>query len=103
MLSGERMNAILPSRGGRLIVTPASRRRWQRRVDVVDLVGHVAEVAAARVLLRVPVVRELDRAIFLARGRHEYEREPARFVIHAADLLQAKLVAVEVERLLRDC
>ena len=28
MPSGERMNAILPSLGGRLIVTPASIKRW---------------------------------------------------------------------------
>ncbi len=29
MLSGERTNAMRPSRGGRLIVTPRSIRRWQ--------------------------------------------------------------------------
>ncbi len=29
MLSGERMKAICPSRGGRLMVMPASRNRWQ--------------------------------------------------------------------------
>ncbi len=28
-LSGERTNAITPSRGGRLMVTPISRSRWQ--------------------------------------------------------------------------
>ena len=100
MLSGERMNAILPSRGGRLIVTPGIAQPRAQRVDVVDLVGHVTEVAPARVLLGIPIVRELDRAVFLARRRDEHEREAPGLVIDAANLLQAELVAVEVERLL---
>src|SRR6185503_19967677 len=37
---------------------------------------------------------------FLVRRRHEHEREPAGFVIDAANFLQAELLAVEVERLL---
>ena len=101
MLSGERTNAILPSRGGRLIVTPASMQPLAGRVDVVDLVRDVAEVAAARVRLRVPVVRELDRAVLLAFGRDEHEREAARLVVDAPDLLEAELAAVEVERVRR--
>ncbi len=71
-----------------------------QRVDVVDLVRDVAEVAAARVFLGVPVVRELDRAVLLARWCHENEREAPGFVVDAAHLLQAELVAIEVERLL---
>jgi hypothetical protein len=60
----------------------------------------VAEVAAARVDLGVPVVGQLDRAVFLPFRRDEHEREAACFVVDAANLLQPELVAVEVERLL---
>ena len=43
------------------MATPAAWRRAQVRVEVVDLVGQVAEEAARRVdLVAVPVVRELD-------------------------------------------
>ena len=60
MPSGERTNAMWPSRGGRLIVTPCIGEALARRVDVVDLVGEMAEIAPAAVALRVPVVGELD-------------------------------------------
>ena len=90
MWSGERTNAMWPSRGGRLIVTPAS-MRLARGVDVVDLVGDVAEVAAARVRLGVPVVRELDLRVLLAFGREEHEREAAGLVVHAPDCFRPSL------------
>ena len=61
MLSGERTKAMLPSRGGRLMVTPAFISRSQVVVDVVDLVGEVAEIARLAVVLGVPVVGELDQ------------------------------------------
>ena len=58
------------------------------------------EVAAAAERLRIPVVGELDLGFVVARGREEYQRETPTFVDVAAELLQAELVAVEVERLL---
>ena len=48
MRSGERTKAMLPSRGGRLMVTPAFISLLAGRVDVVDLIGEVAEIAARR-------------------------------------------------------
>jgi hypothetical protein len=66
MPSGERMNAMWPSRGGRLIVTPASISRWQVR-RCLDLVGEVAEVAAAGSFSGIPVVGQLDLGILRIR------------------------------------
>ena len=51
MPSGVLTNAMCPSRGGRLIVTPASMQPLAGRVDVVDPVGEMAEVAPAGVVL----------------------------------------------------
>ena len=57
MSSGERTKAMLPSRGGRLMVTPASISLLAGLVDVVDAVGEVAEVAAALVFVLDPNCR----------------------------------------------
>ena len=64
-----------------------------RRVDVVDLVGEVAEEPARGVRLGlVPVVRQLDlRAVAFRAGTEEYEREPPPLVLLTAELAQAKL------------
>ena len=102
MLSGERTKAMLPSRGGRLMVTPAFMELVAEGVDVVDLIGEVAEVAAAGIDLRVPVIGELDRRILLAGRREEDQRVASLLVLVAPDLLQAEEVAVEAERLRRD-
>jgi hypothetical protein len=32
-------------------------------IDVVDLIGEVAEIAPARINLRIPVIGELDRRL----------------------------------------
>ncbi len=98
MPSGDLMKAMLPSRGGRLMVTPVSMQALAGVVDVVDLVGEVAEVAPALVVLGIPVVGELDKgrllvdAALLVLGRGEEDQgEAALLVLEAADLLQAKL------------
>ena len=54
MSSGERTKAMWPSRGGRLMVTPASMQALAGGVDVVHRVGEVAEVAPAGVAPRDP-------------------------------------------------
>ena len=99
MLSGERMKAMRPSRGGRLMVTPPACKLVARRVDVLDLVCEMAEGAADRVLLRVPVVRELDLRLVVARRRQEHEGEAAFLVLDPPQLAQAEQVAIEVQRL----
>ena len=76
--SGERTNAMRPSRGGRLMATPASIRRGQVGVDIVDLVSEVAEVAAAGIVGFIPIVGELDLAALVARHAEENEGVTAR-------------------------
>src|SRR4051812_20049905 len=78
------------------------------RVNIVDAVREVTEIAPARVGLRIPVEGELDeRCLGLAgplgvAGRgEEHERIAALLVVDAANFLQAELVAVEVERLIK--
>ena len=68
-------------------------------VDVLHLVGDVAEVAALAVFLRIPVEGELERAFLVAGRRDEHQREAALFAVVAPDLAHAELVAVEVQRL----
>jgi len=46
--SGERMKAILPSRGGRLIVTPIFISLVAGRIDVVDTHRRDARIAISR-------------------------------------------------------
>ena len=64
-----------------------------QRVDVVDLVREVAEGAADRVRLRVPVVRQLDLRVFVAGRGEEDEREPPFLVLDAPHFLQAEQAA----------
>lgn len=72
-----------------------------RRVDVLDLVGEVAEVAPAGELLRVPVVGELDLpALLVGRCGEEHERVAAGRVLVPPQLPEPELVAVEVQRAL---
>src|SRR5690606_37698209 len=76
-------------------------------VDVVDLVGEVAEVAAGAVRLRIPIVRQLNKRRTLRlgprlvlRSREENEREAAGLVLDPAHLLETQLAAVEIQTLL---
>ena len=90
MASGERTNAMWPSRGGRLMVTPASHSRCAGRVNVVDLVGEVAEVAPAGIAGLVPIVGQLDLAALVARDAEEDEREAALGILHSPPFLEAE-------------
>ena len=90
MLSGVRTNAMCPSRGGRLMVTPASIRRWQVLVNVVDAVGEVAEIAAAVIARLVPIVGELDLGGLVARRGEEDQREAALLIVHPPQLAKAE-------------
>ena len=55
--SGERMNAMWPSRGGRLMVTPAFMQLVAEGVDIVHAIGEMAEIAAALIFLLRPSYR----------------------------------------------
>jgi hypothetical protein len=74
--------------------------------DVVDLVGEVAEIAPALIVLRIPIVGQFeqrrlvrDAGIFVIRRGQEDQREAALLALRAAHLFHAELVAIEVERL----
>lgn len=69
-----------------------------KRIDVVHPVGEVTEIAALTVFVRVPVVRQFNLGVLIARCCQEYESEATLFAILAAQLLQAQQVAVEVQR-----
>ena len=96
MLSGVRMKAMWPSRGGRLIVTPAALSLAQSRIDVVDGIGEMAEIAPAFVVLGVPVVGELDgrlparlRLLGVVGGGEKHQRVAALLVFDAPRLDKA--------------
>src|SRR5579872_5495108 len=75
------------------------------RVDIVDLVGEMAEIAILAVFLFVPIIGELDEGraassggfqqVFVFGRAKEYQREFAFVVIDAANLLQSQRVAIE--------
>src|SRR5690606_36614375 len=73
-------------------------------VDVVHLIGEVAEIAPARIVFRVPVVGQLDQRrlagdagfLVLRRGEEDERIAPLAALV-AANLLQPELVAVEIE------
>ena len=67
------------------------------RVDVVDAIGEMTEIAAAGIDLRVPIVGELDqrrlilfRPLDIAGGGEEDERVAALLVVHAPRLDEAQ-------------
>ena len=58
------------------------------RVDVVDAIGEMAEIAATAIALLVPIVGELDLRRLVARRCQEDQAEAAFVVIDPADLAQ---------------
>src|SRR5579871_1923990 len=74
------------------------------RVDIVDAIGKVAEIAPAGIGLRIPIEGEfhhrtfaLARQIFITGCSEAYEREAALLVVLAVELLQAQQPAIESE------
>jgi hypothetical protein len=59
----------------------------------------VAEISSFAVFLGVPVVRQFDLGLFVARRREENQRKPAFFVVISSELDESQLVAVKVQRL----
>ena len=58
----------------------------------------MAEIAAFAIDLGVPVIGQLDLRALVARRGEEDQRVATLLVLDAANLLEAELVAVEVER-----
>ena len=77
-----------------------------RGVDIVDLVGEMAEIASLAVGLRIPVVCQLEQrallrlaSCFVIRPGQEDQSISARLIGDAADLRHPELVAIEVQAL----
>jgi hypothetical protein len=96
--SGERTNAMRPSRGGRLITTPRVQQALASCVDIVDLIGQVTEVACAAVFFGIPVPGEFHLGALVTGRRQEHQRESARLAVATPQFDQAQLAAIEVER-----
>ena len=103
--SGVRMKAIRPSRGGRLMTTPAFCSLVASRVDVVDGIGEMAEIAPAGIDLRVPVVGELHqrrlrlfRVLGVAGRGEEDQGVTALLVARAPHLDEAELADEKGQR-----
>src|SRR5581483_10596266 len=63
-----------------------------RLVNVVHLVGEMAEIAAAAVAVLVPIVGKLHLAALVAGDSEEDEREAAGLIVHPPPLLEPKQV-----------
>jgi hypothetical protein len=61
---------------------------FAQRVDVIDRVGEVPEVAGFTVILQIPVPGEFDDCRLVAGRREEYERVAAIAVFVAAQFAQ---------------
>src|SRR5690606_38960571 len=68
------------------------------RVDVIHLVGEMPERAADLVVLGIPVVRELDLRLLIARRGEKYEREPPFLILRPPHFPQAERIAEELQR-----
>src|SRR5712664_1174722 len=78
------------------------------RVDVVDLIGEMAEITILAVFFLVPIIGELDQRCAASLGRFEealifggaqkHQREFRLVVVDAADLLQPQRILIEFQR-----
>ncbi len=67
-------------------------------VDIVDGVGHVAEIASFAVVFRIPVVGQFDLREFVARGsKKDQGKAPLRILV-SAQFDEAESVTIECER-----
>src|SRR5690606_7722987 len=71
-----------------------------KHVDVVDPIGEMAEIAAAGIVLGVPVVSQLDLGVGLAGGVEKDEREPPLFVFDTVRFDKAEALAIEAKAVL---
>src|SRR6185437_9056873 len=67
------------------------------RIDVLDLIRQMAEIAPAGIALRIPVVGELDLRGVVTGGCEKHQREATLLIIHAAQLAQPEGNAIEAE------
>src|SRR6185437_12463647 len=78
------------------------------RIDIVDLIGEMAEIAILTVFFLVPIVGEFDQrraaslrllqqALILGRAQ-EHQREFRLVIVDAADLLQSQRILIEFQR-----
>jgi hypothetical protein len=68
-------------------------------VNIIDLISEVSEISPVTIRFRVPIIGELKlRAVLVAGGGEEEQREAPLLTLHAPHSLEAELVAKEVER-----
>ena len=74
-------------------------------VDVIDHIGEMAEIAAARIGLRIPVEGEFQfrrplclRPIRIGGRSEKNQREAAFVIFSAADFFKAEFVYIKIER-----
>ena len=99
-LAGQRgaLDVLHHQVGRRLRGDAAVEQRLTQGINIVDAVGKVAEVAAAIVVLRVPVVGELDLRVLIARRCEKNQSKTALLVVIPFEFDEPQLVTVEVER-----
>ena len=67
-------------------------------IDVVNGIGQVPKISAFTILLRIPVVGELNLRFSVARCREKNEAKATLLIVVAAEFLQAELFAIKLQR-----
>lgn len=94
-----------PSRGGTVDGDAAVGQLLAQGVDILDLIGQMAEIAPARIGLWVPIIGQFDGRgavglglLDIARGAEEDQSKAPSLIVVARHLDQPKPVAIEVQR-----
>ncbi|MNL60431.1 hypothetical protein D3C87_1842400 [compost metagenome] len=69
-------------------------------VDIVRAIGQVAEIPAAGIVLRIPVIGQFHLAARIARRPQEDQRIAALLVLAPPHLLQPQPLAIEAQAVL---
>ena len=68
------------------------------RIDIIDCIGQMAEVAAAVVGFRIPVMGQFQQRVLVFWCCQEYQREAACRIVLASHFPQTQLCTVKLER-----
>ena len=76
---------------------PAIHEPLAGRVNVIDRVGEVAKITTLGIVLRIPVVGQLDHRVFVAGRGQEHQREAPTLIVDSLQFTQPEQVTVECE------